>query len=61
MHHMKCKSKGLRGGMAPKLDITKAYDRISRDFFHAIMIKLDFDDKWVNGMMMCVRSVKYLS
>lgn len=49
----------MKGNIALKLDITKAYNRVSWSFLRAIMIKPGFDTQWVNRMMMCMSTVEY--
>lgn len=36
------------GEAALKFDINKAYDRVSWDYLQAVMLKIDFDAKWVD-------------
>lgn len=59
IHAMKNKRKGRRGDVAVKIDISKAYDRIEWGYLERIMLRLGFSAKWVQWMMMCVRSVNY--
>lgn len=40
LHHMKCKRKGKLGIVAPKLDISKAYDRVDWGYLKGILLKL---------------------
>jgi hypothetical protein len=47
------------GFMGIKLDMSKAYDRVEWKFLEAIMRKLGFEDRWINLVMSCVRSVSY--
>jgi len=58
---MRCKTKGKRGEVALKIDISKAYDRVNWSFVQAMMLKLGFHEKWVNWMGMCMSKyqVKY--
>lgn len=41
--------------MSFKLDMSKAYDRVSWFFLESSMLKLDFSRKWVGLIMSCVR------
>ena len=59
IHHMKKKSKGKKGDVAFKIDISKAYDKIDWGFLKRIMLKLGFDSRWVDVMMLCVSIVRY--
>ena len=42
IHYMKRKTKGKRGNVALKIDISKAYDRINWKYLEATMRKLGF-------------------
>ena len=59
IHHMKRKNKGKQGNVAFKIDISKAYDKIDWGFLRGIMLKLGFDNRWVDLMMLCVSIVRY--
>ena len=59
IHHMKRKNKGKQGDVAFKIDISKAYDKIDWGFLRGIMLKLGFDNRWVDLMMLCVSTVSY--
>ena len=59
IHHMKRKNKGKQGDVAFKIDISKAYDKIEWGFLKGIMLKLGFDNRWVDLMMLCVSTVRY--
>ena len=56
IHHMKKKSQGKKGDVAFKIDISKAYDKIDWGFLKRIMLKLGFDSRWVDVMMLCFYS-----
>lgn len=43
--------------MALKLDMSKAYDRVEREFLRGILIKVGFNDWWMYLIMQCVMSV----
>ena len=45
--------------MEIKLDMTKAYDRVECTFLEEIMRKLGFEERWINLMIVCVKSVSY--
>jgi hypothetical protein len=58
-HFVKNKRRGNDGYLALKLDTSKAYDRVESDFVEAMMVKLGFDQVYINLVMKCVRSVRY--
>ena len=51
MHYLNQKRTGKNGEMALKLDMSKAFDRVEWGFLRDVMIKMGFDDSWVNLMM----------
>ena len=59
IHYMKRKSYGKVGDVALKIDINKAYDRIRWDYLKVIMLRMSFDFKWVEWIMLCVSTVFY--
>jgi hypothetical protein len=44
---------------AVKLDMHKAYDRVEWGFLEKIMLKMGFDQRWVDLILACVKIVKY--
>ena len=45
--------------MAIKMDMSKAYDRIERNFIEALLHKMGFDPRWIKLMRECIFSVQY--
>lgn len=39
-----------------KIDLSKAYDRVEWEFLREIMLRLGFDNKWVNLVLKCISS-----
>ena len=59
IHHMKTEYKAKLRDVALKIDILKAYDRVDWGYLQVISLKLEFDKRWVDLMMMCVNYVSY--
>lgn len=45
--------------MSLKLDMSKAYDKIERNFLKVVLLKLGFDLRWVKLIIECVTTVSY--
>ncbi|XP_021749725.1 uncharacterized protein LOC110715453 [Chenopodium quinoa] len=58
-HTMKKRSKGRRGSIAKKLDMSKAYDRVEWEFLRRLLTKLGFAGAWVDTIMTFVSTVSY--
>jgi hypothetical protein len=59
IHALKRKTRGRRGEMALKIDISKAYDKVDWGFMRGMLERLGFSNKWIHWMMLCVSSVNY--
>jgi hypothetical protein len=60
VHALKRRTRGQKGELALKIDISKAYDKVDWGFLRGMLVRLGFSDKWVRWMMMCVSTVNYL-
>ena len=59
LHHKKTDCLGKKGFMALKLDMSKAYDRMEWVFLKNILLRLGFQQSWVDLIMECVTIVSY--
>jgi hypothetical protein len=51
--------KGKVGACAVKFDMANAYDRVEWSYLRAVMIKLGFQDNFVDLIMKCVEIVSF--
>lgn len=58
-HTMKKRSKGHRGTIAMKLDMSKAYDLVEWVLFRRLLTKMGFAGAWVDIIMTFVSTVTY--
>jgi len=56
---MKRNTKGWRGELALKIDISKAYDKVDWGFLRGVLLRIGFSEKRIQWMMMCVSFVTY--
>ena len=59
LHTMHTRMWGKVGNMAVKLDMSKAYDRVEWNFLEYVMNRMGFENRWIQLVMMCVKSVNY--
>ena len=59
LHSLQNYKSSSHGFMVVKLDMSKAYDRVDWNFLENLMRKLGFNDRWVNLIMGCVKTVTY--
>lgn len=45
--------------IAIKTYMSKAYDRVEWDFLEVLFQRMGFDSKWIQWVMLCIRSVTY--
>ena len=51
--------KGKVGEVDLKLDISKAYDRVSWEFLWHVMLEMGFGNEWIELLMMCLSTRTY--
>ena len=59
LHSMNIHKSTKSSYMAVKLDMSKAYDRVEWIFLERVMRKLGFNERWINLMMVCVKTISY--
>ncbi|XP_058770133.1 uncharacterized protein LOC131643821 [Vicia villosa] len=59
IHALKRRTKGSKAGLALKIDISKAYDRVDWSFLRGMLVRMGFANEWIHWIMMCVTSVHY--
>lgn len=59
IHHMSRNKHGRIGEVVLKLDISKAYDRVSWAFLRRRMQAMGFCEQWIEWMMLYVKTVTY--
>jgi ribonuclease HI len=59
IHALKRKTRGSKGDLALKIDISKAYDKVDWGFLRGMLERLGFSNRWIQWMMLCVSSVNY--
>ena len=59
MDNMRKKKGRKKGYRALKVDMCKAYDRVSWTFLRAVLTSMNFSSIWINWIMECISSVRY--
>lgn len=59
MHSIKLRKKQKKGAMSIKLDMSKAYERVEWSFVQGMLLKLGFQQSWVDLILECISSVSY--
>jgi hypothetical protein len=59
IHVLKRRTRGMKGELALKIDISKACDKVDWGFLRGMLERLGFSNKWIHWMMLCVSSVTY--
>lgn len=59
LHFLKISKAEKHCTMAVNSDMSKAYDRVEREFLEQVFKRLCFHDKWTNWIMQCVSTVSY--
>jgi hypothetical protein len=59
IHALKRRTRGAKGELALKIDISKAYDKVDWGFMRGMLERLGFSNQWIHWMMLCVSSVNY--
>ncbi|KAJ8763443.1 hypothetical protein K2173_002326 [Erythroxylum novogranatense] len=60
LHGLKQRSRGNSGSCALKIDIAKAYDRVSWDYLLAMLTALGFSAVWIKWMRICISNISYM-
>ncbi|CAN1729936.1 LINE-1 reverse transcriptase homolog [Linum perenne] len=59
LHTLNLRRRAKDGEVALKVDISKAYDRVEWTYLEAVMVKMGFEKRWIEFMLLSIRSVAY--
>ncbi|XP_059627374.1 uncharacterized protein LOC132270192 [Cornus florida] len=59
LHYLKNKWKGRNAFLAPKLDMSKAYNRVEWDFLFQILHHLGLNSIWIKMISACASTISY--
>ncbi|WJX23528.1 hypothetical protein P8452_12731 [Trifolium repens] len=59
IHSLKRRTRGSKGELALKIDISKAFDKVDWGFLKGMLVRMGFSETWVRWIMMCVSTVNY--
>lgn len=60
IHFLRKRRQGKDCYMFIKLDMSKSYDLIEWGYLEAVMSKMGFQTKWIDCMMICIKTVSFL-
>lgn len=59
IHVLKRNTKGNKGELELKINISKVYDIVDWSFLEGVLSRMGFVERWIHRVMMCVTSTNY--